>query len=915
MNIEDDALVLNNRIEVINLEDFPNETKVKVGNKVYSHIIRDNLDFWTDNPQGDGQESATEVFTKGDRTSLPLITHDILVLTKELGNDSAYTKGVKSKINSSFYQWYYINNPKVSSFIDKDETWETVGNLGFSTGTVEYIKTVIDNNNTPYVVYKDNANSGKITVQRYNKDTSSWEIVGKVGLSSDEINYLSISIDSNNIPYITYPDKTNIGKVIVKKYNKDTKSWEIVGKSGFSKGYASYTSIAINSNNTPYVVYRDTANSNKAIVQKYNKDKNLWKVVGKEGFSQGIIDYTEIVIDNNDVPYVVYKDRIDSNKVTVQKYNKDTDSWEVVGNSGFSQGSVKYTKIVTDTNNIPYVVYIDNENSNKVTVQKYNKDTNSWELVGDAGFSQNQVYDVSISIDMHNILYVSYYDSKLNTVILQRYNKNTNSWETIGNTSVKLGASGEVSISIDSNNTPYLAYKSSINSNKISVVKMPLLDKGVIDLKSSKSIKDIYETQEEKSVYNNNLYIKTNVNNEICYKDIDNRYYNLENSSVFLNGTLPVNITCTTMKIEDDALVLNNRQEVTNWENVRTKTKVKDKVYTHIVRDEIDFWTDNPQGDGQESATEIFTKGDRRSLPTITHDILVLTKELENDSVYIEDVKSQIDNNFYRWFYTDNYKVSSFVDKDQDWEFLENPRFSQGKSIYATMVVDSNNTPYVVYKDKTNSDKIIVQKHDKDTNSWEILGNIGSSSESFSKEVITIDNNDIPYISYQDKANLDKITVKKYNKNLKSWEILGNLGFSQGKAYHISMAIDSVNIPYVVYTDEGNSHKIIVQKYDKDTNSWKIVGNIGFSEGYVQHMKIAIDSNNIPYVAYQESDNSSKLTVQKYNSSTKSWELVGNSGFSAGGVTHIEIDIDSNNIPYVVYKDYKNLTKNNSTKI
>jgi hypothetical protein len=44
--------------------------------------------------------------------------------------------------------------------------------------------------------------------------------------------------------------------------------WKSVGSTGFSDGQARYTSLAIY-DSTPYVVYVDGANSNKATVMKF----------------------------------------------------------------------------------------------------------------------------------------------------------------------------------------------------------------------------------------------------------------------------------------------------------------------------------------------------------------------------------------------------------------------------------------------------------------------------------------------------------------------------------------------------------------------------------------------------------------------------------------------------------------------
>lgn len=48
-----------------------------------------------------------------------------------------------------------------------------------------------------------------------------------------------------------------------------TPDWGNVGDAGFSAGEVLYTSLAINSNDTPYVAYLDGGNSYKASAMKF----------------------------------------------------------------------------------------------------------------------------------------------------------------------------------------------------------------------------------------------------------------------------------------------------------------------------------------------------------------------------------------------------------------------------------------------------------------------------------------------------------------------------------------------------------------------------------------------------------------------------------------------------------------------
>ena len=198
--------------------------------------------------------------------------------------------------------------------------WELVGPAGFSDGVVIYTRLALDSSDTPYVAYRDEANSSKATVMRYTG--SAWEPVGTAGFSADGVSSIELALDSNEKPYVSFPDWNYGGKATVMRYNGT--SWEIVGPAGFSAGGAlTYTSLALDSSDTPYVAYSDDGNSSKATLKRYNG--STWEPVGSVGFSAGMAEYVGLALDSNDTPLVVYKDWGSSSngKATVMNYQQD----------------------------------------------------------------------------------------------------------------------------------------------------------------------------------------------------------------------------------------------------------------------------------------------------------------------------------------------------------------------------------------------------------------------------------------------------------------------------------------------------------------------------------------------------------------------------------------------------------------
>ncbi len=103
-----------------------------------------------------------------------------------------------------------------------------------------------------------------------------------------------MAFDGADSPYVVYRDDGNSSKATVKKFNGS--SWVDVGTPGFSAGFAAYTSLAFDSADSPYVVYSDGGNSNKATVKKFNGSS--WVDVGTPGFSAGVANYTSLAFDS-----------------------------------------------------------------------------------------------------------------------------------------------------------------------------------------------------------------------------------------------------------------------------------------------------------------------------------------------------------------------------------------------------------------------------------------------------------------------------------------------------------------------------------------------------------------------------------------------------------------------------------------
>lgn len=350
--------------------------------------------------------------------------------------DSAISVMLSTAVQSgASYQW--VKNAK----------WQNVGLPDFSTGNADYTSIAIDSSGTPYVLYSDDANGGKATVQKY--DGANWVTVGTAGFSADLAFYTSITISDSNIVYAAFFDAGNGSRATVMKF--DGVNWVTVGSPGFTPDAAAGTTIAIDHNetpyvaytnyydslnvmkfdgsnwvavgpgtisegrtyspslaiapdNTPYVAYSDDAGFFLPVVKKF--DGANWVQLGTPGFITDTADDVEIAINDSGTVYLAYGNYDDNFRVNVWKF--DGANWVRVGQPNFSALTEDWLDMALDGSGTPYVAYQDGAYGQKITVKKF--DGSDWADVGSYGFSPDLVYYSKIAIDRNGIPYVTFND-------------------------------------------------------------------------------------------------------------------------------------------------------------------------------------------------------------------------------------------------------------------------------------------------------------------------------------------------------------------------------------------------------------------------------------------------------------------------------------------------------------------------
>ena len=277
---------------------------------------------------------------------------------------SSATSFVRLEIDSSgnpfiVYIDSALNTVKVKEFISGSWTADIGGSLGTALSTATAPAIAIYQNN-PIIAFIDSSTK-RVSARIYNG--SSWSAAKLIsdGVADDASLYVD-SAASTATGYIAYRDGSASNAISVKEYIVGSPSATTLGTLGFSTGTATYITIALDSNGIPFVSYRD-ASLQKAVSMKYVS--GAWTAVGTS-ISDGDAGYVSMFVYSTR-PTVCYQDAANSNKITY-KYSDET-SWYTSTTEGFSTNTVTETAIFVDSTEM-YIAYIDSI-SGGIIVQKF----------------------------------------------------------------------------------------------------------------------------------------------------------------------------------------------------------------------------------------------------------------------------------------------------------------------------------------------------------------------------------------------------------------------------------------------------------------------------------------------------------------------------------------------------------------
>ncbi len=325
-------------------------------------------------------------------------------------------------------------------------SWYEVGQGGFTAMDSYYQHIAIDGT-VPYVAFEDPDHDKKVTIMKYSGGT--WQVVGTAGFTEGPVTNLDFKIENGQF-FLAYAANNKVTVM-----NLMGGQWQNLGSPHFAS--SEIVSLAV-AGGIPYVAFQDKDNGNKITVKTLSG--NNWEVVGKPGFSTSSSNVIDIAVFDD--IYVVYRDADDYyTRATAMVFHNNT--WGVLGSPDFSGGTLDGYGFLTTINNTPYVVGWDKDA--KATVYKFN--STDWEIVGNSGISDGQAVYASITAAADGTLYIAYLDYNDNKVHVKTLSNNT--WESVGGVVSKSNAN-LIDIATDNNGKPYVVYQDNWYLRKTTVM-------------------------------------------------------------------------------------------------------------------------------------------------------------------------------------------------------------------------------------------------------------------------------------------------------------------------------------------------------------------------------------------------------------------------------------------------------------
>ena len=591
--------------------------------------------------------------------------------------------------------------------------------------------------------------------------------------------------------------------------------------------------------------------------------------------------FTAMTVDQRDG--TLYSSHSDG-KVRARKLNAQGE-WEFLGpEGGFTPGNAEWSSLAVDDAGVLYAAFTDNADGagGKASVMKFNSVSGEWEQVGPVHVSAGATRHTQITFDKNNVPYVAFRDIGAPTgeVKVLKYKADGNVWvdpvteSATEFTPISTAGAAFTRIAFGNDNTLYVAYQDLNSSDKATVKKL-------------------IENASNYEVVGTEKFSETAAEFISIAVDNDNNVY------------ITYGLKATPLNVKK----FDSNPQVNSWVNVGSTAAPFELPLYH---------NSNPG----EIRTNLFI--DKSNKPVVGY-LASTWRGLMyryNGSAWVAIGGTEGLPDHHRWpSYAIDLENNKYYVSGRGGGGTSNGKniirvFDCGPIIGASPVAaEVNSGENATFTANATGANITFQwQVNKNDGAGFINVTDGDSYSGTATETLTVIAATVPMNGYKYRL----MATSDCGSNASASATLGVIpptsawtggAASFGNSQHTSIDVDSKGIPYhMARHDDPATVGVVDEKLfvtRKVNGQWEKVGEPVSAGSTDWYPYVKIDKNDVPYVAYQDMVNGSKLTVKKFDGTN--WIAVGGiEGITEEAIRFPFIDFDNNNVPHVFYRDITN---------
>lgn len=282
--------------------------------------------------------------------------------------------------------------------------WESIGDENFANG--RSLSLAFDESGTPLLAFRDYNFYFSASVLKF--ENNQWSYLGSPSISPERANNISLTIQ-NNLPVIAYTNDYGDLDGYISALKFESNNWSYIGSNTIGKGGAK--DLIVDNYGFLLLAYEDSENSNKTTVIREIDDS--WDIVGNSGF--GYFNYHsehDLELSSSGTIYLTMNAFVGnpgSSDKRAQTYILDQNSWNSIG--GYVGGYTAEVSMVVSQNDAPIVTFEDVDIGWKASTVIYDNSEESWEFLGNQGYTMEEVgSSLNSAIDNNGTVYVCFMD-------------------------------------------------------------------------------------------------------------------------------------------------------------------------------------------------------------------------------------------------------------------------------------------------------------------------------------------------------------------------------------------------------------------------------------------------------------------------------------------------------------------------